>query len=186
MSLKIIETVTGKLSPRDRRALRVLGVFVAALVVFLFVTNWFGHWVGVRKSLAEVKAEMELINPSETKQDGLLSIVPVFEMPEIEERQKFLFREKFNEQLKKAGIKNEPLQVLAVVKLQGRADYKLLRLKCRGKCQFGQALDLLAVLKENPYLVGIEEFKIECDPKKRQEVEMDLTVSTFVKSKGIL
>ena len=53
MSLKIVETVTGKLSPRDRRALRVLGVFVAALVVFLFVTNWFGHWVGVRKSLAE-------------------------------------------------------------------------------------------------------------------------------------
>ena len=186
MSLKIVETVTGKLSPRDRRALRVFGVFVVALVVFLSVTKWFEHWVGVRKSLAKVKTELELINPSEAKQEGLLSIVPVFEMPEIESKQKFLFREKFNEQLKKAGIKTEPLQALAAVKLPGRADYKLLRLKCRGKCQFGQALDLLAALKENPDLVGIEEFKIECDPKKRQEVEMELTVSTFVKSKGIL
>jgi hypothetical protein len=42
-------------------------------------------------------------------------------------------------------------------------------------------LDLLARLNENPYLIGIEEFKIKVDPKKRHEVEFDLTVSTFAK-----
>ena len=109
--------------------------------------------------------------------------MPVFEMPQVEEKQKFLFREKFNEQLKKAGIKNEPLQALATIKLPEQADYKLLRLKCHGKCGLGQIFDLLAGLKENPYLAGIEEFKIECNPKNRQEIELDLTVSTFVKSK---
>ena len=101
------------------------------------------------------------------------------EMPEKEEVQKFLFRDKFNEQLKKAGIKSEPLQILRAAK-SPVAGYKLLRLKCSAKCKFGQALDLLANLKENPYLVGIEEFKIECDQKKRQDVKLDITVSTFV------
>jgi hypothetical protein len=54
-------------------------------------------------------------------------------------------------------------------------------LKCSAKCRFGQALDLLADLKDNPYLAGIEEFKMECDQKKRQDVKLDITVSTFVK-----
>lgn len=186
MNLDVITRMSEKLSPKDRRALRIFGVFVAVLVVFLFATRWLAHWGGVRKSLAAAETELELINPPEAKQEGLLSIVPVFEMPQIEAKQKFLFREKFNEQLKKAGIKNEPLQVLAAVKLPGRADYKLLRLKCQGKCQFGQVLDFLAALKKNPYLVGIEELEIKCNPKKRQEVELGLTVSTFVKSKGTL
>lgn len=186
MNLSVFTRINEKLGQKDKRALRTLGVFLVALVLFLFSTSWLEHWGGVRQSLADAKAKLELINPSEAKQEGLLSIVPVFEMPEVEAKQKFLFREKFNEQLKKAGIKNEPLQVLSAVKLPGRADYKLLRLKCHGKCQFGQVLDLLATLNENPYLVGIEQFKIECDPKKRQEVEVDLTVSTFVKSKSTL
>ena len=45
-----------------------------------------------------------------------------------------------------------------------------------------QALDLLAKLNENPYLVGIEEFRLKIDPKKRSEVELNITVSTFTKS----
>jgi len=61
------------------------------------------------------------------------------------------------------------------------AGYKLLRLKCSAKCNFRQALDLLARLKENPYLVGIEELKIACDQKNRQDVKLDLMISTFVK-----
>ena len=181
--MKITETMAGKLSPKDKRALKILGVFIVALVVFLSAASWLGHWGQVRKSLAQGRAELEAISPPKAKQEGIISIVPVFEMPQVEEKQKFLFREKFNEQLKKAGIKNEPLQALATIKLPEQADYKLLRLKCHGKCGLGQIFDLLAGLKENPYLAGIEEFKIECNPKNRQEIELDLTVSTFVKSK---
>ena len=65
------------------------------------------------------------------------------------------------------------------------APYRVLRIKCKGKCKFDQLLDFLAALKENPYLVGVEELRIECDskqpPDKRQDIEVDLTVSTFVK-----
>ena len=50
-----------------------------------------------------------------------------------------------------------------------------------------QLLDFLSNLNENPYLVGVEELRIQCDtkepPEKRKdkEIEIDLTVSTFVK-----
>ena len=80
----------------------------------------------------------------------------------------------------KYGINSAPLP------LQSRprsplTGYKQLLLVCKAKCRFSQALDLLARLNENPYLVGIEEFKIKVDPKKRTEVELNLTISTLTK-----
>jgi len=169
-----------KLSEKDIRALKIGGVCVAAILLFVFASMWFDHWSEARASLAQVKAKLDLIDVDKAKQAGLLSIVPVFEMPQKEETQKFLFRNKLNEQLKKVGINSKPLQVLPGGKSR-QAGYQLLRLKCSAKCRFAQVLDLLAGLNENPYLVGVEELRIRCDPKKPQEVELDLTVSTFVK-----
>ncbi|MHC4464726.1 MAG: hypothetical protein ACYS9C_07535 [Planctomycetota bacterium] len=169
-----------KLSQKDIRALKIGGVGAAAIVVFLFASSWLGHWAEARESLAELNDKLELLDVGKAKQAGLMSIVPVFEMPEKEETQMFLFRDKLNEQLKKAGISSKPLQVVSTGK-SSQAGYKLLRLKCSAKCRFGQVLDLLASLKENPYLVGIEEMRIKCDPKKPQEVDLDLTVSTFLR-----
>ena len=64
-------------------------------------------------------------------------------------------------------------------KNQPGLDVKLLQLQCRAKCQMPQALDLLAVLEENPHYVAIEELKLECGPQNRQEMEITLAVSTF-------
>ena len=169
-----------RLNEKEKRTLKFGAVCAVAIVGFALATEWLGHWKKVRSSRAGIENKLEEINVSDAKRAGLISIVPAFEMPEKEETQKFLFRDKFNDQLKKARIKTEPLQVLPAIK-SPVAGYKLLRLKCSAKCSFGQALDLLARLKENPYLVGIEELKIECNQKKRQEVKLDLTVSTFVK-----
>ncbi len=169
-----------KFSQRDIRILKIGAVCVAAILVFWLATKGFDRWKEARTSLAEVKNKLELIDVDKNKRDGLTKIVPKFEMPQKEETQRFLFRDKLNEQLKKAGIKNQPLQVASIGK-SGQAGYRLLRLKCSAKCRFAQVLDLLANLKDNPYLVGIEELRIRCDKKKPQEVDMDLTVSTFVK-----
>jgi hypothetical protein len=168
-----------RLSKRDKRAL-VIGGICAAAIIFIFVLKIPERWAQARKSLASVRAKLKAIDAEQAKRAGLMSIVPAFEMPQVEEKQTFLFRDKLNEQLKKAGVNSKPLQVLPVAKAR-QSGYKLLRLKCSGKCNFEQALDLLAGLNENPYLVGIEEFKIKCDPKNRQAVELDFTVSTFVK-----
>ncbi len=169
-----------KLSQKDIRILKIGAVCVAAILVFVFASELLGRWAEARASLAEVKNKLELIDVDKAKRSGLLSIVPVFEMPEKEETQRFLFRDKLNEQLKKAGIKNQPLQVASIGK-SGQAGYRLLRLKCSAKCRFTQVLDLLANLKDNPYLVGVEELRIRIDKKKPQDVDLDLTVSTFVK-----
>ena len=104
----------------------------------------------------------------------------------MEDKQKFLFRDKLHEQLKKAGITTDPLQFLPVRKPRG-VPYRVLKIKCKGKCKLEQLLDFLANLKENPYCVGVEELRIQCDtkepPEKRKDkqIEIDLTVSTFVK-----
>lgn len=171
-----------KLSQKDIRALKIGAVAVIVVFLIAFAMTWFEHWLKVRKELTGRQVTLKTINPTETKNIGLLSTVPVFEMPQFEKEQKFLFRDKLKEHLKKIGIKTKPLQILATKKSSAPAGYKLLLLKCTAdKCKFDQILDLLAVLKENPYLVGIEELKIKCDPKKREEFKLDLTVSTFVK-----
>jgi len=170
-----------KLSQRDKRALKIGVIGAAVILAFTFGTRWVGHWSEVRESIAAKKATLKSVRVDKDERERLMSIVPVFETPQDEEKQKFLFREKFYEQLKKVGFKGEPIRVLRTKKTQAGTGYRLLGLQTRGKCNFEQILDLLTNLNENPYLVGIEEMRMECDPKKRQEFKLDLTVSTFVK-----
>ena len=172
-----------KLNQKDIRALKI-GVVGAALIL-LFVFGSAGHerWTKAKANGAVLRSKLDIINVDKAKRAGLMSVVPVFEMPQVEEEQKFLFRDKLTEQLKKAGIRNRPLQVQAGRK-SSQSGYKLLLVKCNATCRFEQVLDFLAGLNENPYLVGIEELKIKCDPKKQGEVELDFTASTFAKQEG--
>ncbi len=168
-----------KLSQRDIRMLKIGAVCVVAIPVFWIAFKLYDRRAEARASLAELNNKLELIDVDKAKRSGLMSIVPKFEMPQKEEAQRFLFRDKLDEQLKKAGIKST-LQVVSTAK-SGQAGYKLLRMKCSGKCRLTQVLDLLANLKDNPYLVSVEELRIRCDKKNSQQVDMDLTVSTFIK-----
>ena len=169
-----------KLRQKDIRALKMGAVGIVVIFVFVFASEFVDRWAQARNSLDEMNGKLDLIDVDKAKRAGLMSIVPVFEMPQDEQTQRFLFRDKLTEQLKKVKINNKPLQEITGGK-SPQAGYKLLRMKCSAKCRFGQVLDLLANLKDNPYLVGIEELRIKCDAKKPQEVEMDLTVSTFIK-----
>jgi hypothetical protein len=172
--------MTKKLSQRDIRTLKIGGICAAAIMVFWAGSEIHGRWKKARESTAMLKDKLELIDVNKAKQSGLMSIVPKFEMPIEEEEQKFLFVDKLTEQFKKAGIKNQPLEVASKSKTK-QDGYQLLRLKCSASCRLTQVLDFLADLKDNPYLVGIEELRIRMDKKKPQQVDIDLTVSTFVK-----
>jgi hypothetical protein len=169
-----------KLSQKDIRAIKIGVIGAAVILVFVFVSNWVNHWRQARSSLDVLQEKLELIDVDKARRAGLMSIVPVFEMPKSEEEQRFLFRDKLAEQLRQARINSEPLQEVSAGK-SPYAGYKLLCLKCNAKCRFDQVLDLLANLKENPYLVGVEEMRLKTDQKNPQEVELTLTVSTFVK-----
>ena len=169
-----------KLSQKDIRTLKLGAVCVAGILIFLVGSKVHNRLKKAQTSTALLNSKLELIDVDKAKQSGLMSIVPKFEMPIEEEDQKFLFVDKLTEQFKKAGIKNQPLRVASKTKSK-QDGYQLLRMKCSATCRLTQALDLLANLKDNPYLVGIEELRLRIDKKKPQEVAMDLTVSTFVK-----
>ncbi len=169
-----------QLSPKDIRTLKLGAVCVAGIIIFLVGSEVHGRLKTAQESTDILNKKLELIDVDKAKQAGRMSIVPKFEMPIEEEDQKFLFVDKLTKQFKKAGIKNQPLEVAS--KTTSKKDgYQLLRLKCSATCRLTQALDFLANLKDNPYLVGIEELRLRIDKKKPQEVAMDLTVSTFVK-----
>lgn len=169
-----------KLSQKDIRTLKLGALGIAGILIFLVGSKVFDRLKKAQASTAILNNKLELIDVDKAKQSGLMSIVPKFEMPIEEEDQKFLFVDKLTEQFKKAGITNQPLQVAS--KTTSKKDgYKLLRLKCSATCRLTHALDFLANLKDNPYLVGIEELRLRIDKNKPQEVAMDLTVSTFVK-----
>ncbi|UCD56045.1 MAG: hypothetical protein JSV16_09335 [Candidatus Hydrogenedentota bacterium] len=171
-----------KLSKRDKRALKVGAVCIVGILAFTFGTRWVGHWSQVRKSIANNEAKLHNVERDKALLKISMSRVPVFEDPNDEEEQKIFFRDKFHEQLKQSGFKFEqPIRVIRAKKAREGIPYKLMGLQTRGKCGFDQLLELFTKLYENPYLVGIDEMRMECDPKNRREFKLDLAVSTFVK-----
>jgi hypothetical protein len=177
-----------KLNEREKRMLLIGGVALAAILIFTYGTKGVDRWSRSRSSLAAAQRKLSEVETDQEKLAGLLALVPVFETPQVLEKQTSLFREKFYEQLKKAGINSEPPQPALGKKINiGGAMYQVVKIKCKGKGKLDQLLDLLGNLKENPYLVGVEELQIRCDTKdaaekrKDKDVDIDLVVSTFVK-----
>jgi hypothetical protein len=175
-----------KLSEPDKRTLKLGGMGVVLILAYAFVIGpWVNDWILTRSSLKAERTRLDSIVPASggpaAKQAGLVSVVPKLEMPEAESVQGPLFRGKFNEQLKKAGVNVTSLQFLQSAGSKQASGYKSLRLQCRGKGKFAQVLDLLAGLNDNPYLVGVEELQLKCNQKDRDQMDIVLTISTFVK-----
>ena len=174
-----------QLTERDKRTLKIGAVCVVAMVMAVYMPRWLNHWRDVRLSIHV--AEMLLQDVAEVtgpKHAALLAIVPTFKMPEAPEKQKYLFRDRMRAIIKKSGIKAEPLQLESKAKRRG-SSYQRQLLHLKGKCKFGQLLDFLVSLKTNPYFVGIEALKIDCDPKKppknRGDIDIELVLSTYAK-----
>lgn len=178
-----------KLSQRDKRALIFLTVAAAVILAYVYVGPWFKDWRDTKSTLQAKQDQLKVIAPAvddesaRAAHEKLAQVVPVFEMPLREKTQMPLFRDKFSDQLKKAGIQVKTLQPIgskSAKRVPGHK-VKLLKFQCRGKCSLNQVLDLLAGLNSNPYLAGIEEISLKCDPKDRRKMDLVLTVSTFVK-----
>ncbi|NQV31912.1 MAG: hypothetical protein HQ515_04415 [Phycisphaeraceae bacterium] len=174
-----------KLTDRDKRTLllgAVCSVFILGLV---YVPELIGHWREVRSEIFTMERTLQQIqNPKDAKQLFLDTQVPVYKMPTTADAQAFLFRDKLAEQIKKAGLKEVPLQTEFSTKKQV-GGYQPLYLSYAGKCSFDKLLKLLVDLKTNPYYVGIEALRIDADPKKpaegRKEMTIELTLTTLAK-----
>ena len=186
-----------QLTDRDKRTLKLGGVCALGILAFVYMPQWTAHWRKVRSEIKTMETTLdEVRNPRNAKQAGLNALVPVFQMPADQESQTFLFRDKFNEQVKSSGLNEEPIQfdvskksIRMKVPQESRFTELIpLSLSYKSKCRFDKLLDLLVALKGNPYCVGIESLKLECDPKKpsqdRGDLDIELTVSTFAEKKA--
>lgn len=176
------------LADRDKRALTAGAIVVAVVIAYMFIiAPWLDDWRATRSALAGYKQKLQMMGVgadsiSKAKQQALMRIVPIVESPKPEEAQRILFRDKFSEQLKKAGIVlNSSPSFDSSAKFQKDLGMKVLKVTCKTKCKFDQVLNLLANLNDNPYIIGIEQLRLQCDEKNRQDLEMTLTVSASVR-----
>lgn len=174
-----------KLTDKDKRTLWLGAVASAVILGLVYVPKLTGHWRKMRSEIHAMESILlQIQNPKDGKQMFLDGQVPVYKMPTTADAQAFLFRDKLTEQIKKAGLKEVPLQTEFSKKRQS-GGYQPLYVSYAGVCSFDKLLKLLVDLKTNPYYVGIEALKIEADPKKpaagRQEMTIELTLTTLAK-----
>lgn len=175
-----------KLTQKDRNTIKMGTLVVAVILAYAGLNSLLKEYSKTSKALDAARAKFNSVLPAADgslnhKQAGLYKIVPVFEIPEKEDIPGSNFQKKFIEQLKKAGVKFTVLNLLTMSSKTNAGGFKTRDIHCKGKCTFGQAMDLVALLYENPWFVGIKEFKVECNPKKRSEMDLTITVSTFIK-----
>lgn len=174
-------------SERDRRAIRFGGCAVVLILLYWIIgLPLVEDWSRVRNELQKYNSTLDSINGSragsEAKIIGLCQTVPFAELPQGEDVQRKLFWDKTYDQLKTAGIAvSTGPSYVSSAKKKAAGGLDTLQLKFAGTCQYEQFVKFLARLNENPYLVGIEELSIKSDEKQPNQVNIDMTVTTFVK-----
>ena len=105
-----------KLNAREKRILLLGAASAVVILVLTYGSSGYDRWSEARAALASAKRRIADVETDKSRQAALAAMVPVCETPEVEDKQKFLFRDRLHEQLKKAGINTEPLQFLPVRK----------------------------------------------------------------------
>ena len=175
-----------KISKSDRRVIIVTAVIAAVILMYQYILGpWFDAWEKVEMETQRQIARLEKIDMrsavAKAKFIAMQKIVPVCVIPLKEDKQRILFQEKLHAQMKSVGIKQPTRSVFGGKgkTIPGSA-YKLVKLQVKCVCKITQAMDLLAVLPENPYLVAVEEFQLSVNQSSRANVNLTFTVSTYV------
>jgi hypothetical protein len=173
-------TMGYRLSEHDRKVLTYGATAAAIMVVYAYgISPWVADWQKTRAMTAANVRTIESLAGSTGRRTNQASIVPVMEMPVATEKQQHLFKTKFNEQLIAAGIQAKSVQYVSTGKTPNETGFTVSKLKCDGKSNMAQVAKLLASLPENPYFLGVDELRLSCDPKTRQDITLSITVSTF-------
>jgi len=174
------------LNEKDKRTIKLGGIGAAALIVLIFGAQGYSNWSNKKTDYSIKSRNLESLNITETAHARMLSAVPNFVMPKDEQTQKTDFRDSLSTLFDELGIRTaDPLQEVAASKSKPLSGYGLLCLRTKGTCRFEQILNLLAALKNNPYLVGVEEFNFQCDPQNPQQVTFSIELSTLTYNKRV-
>jgi hypothetical protein len=173
-----------KMNEKDKKTIRMGGIGAVVVVVLFIAVQGYGNW---NKKTTEYKTmvnQLKTLNVADSARNRALEIVPVFLMPKDEQTQKTLFRNSLEQLFEQLQINTEPWQEVATSKSPIMTGYGALRLRTSGSCRFEQILRLLAELRQNPYLVGIEELHFECNPQNPQQTEFSIQLSTITSSQS--
>ena len=172
-----------KLSEKDKKTLKMGGIGAVVVIVLVFGTQGYSNWNRKKTEYNALDTKLKSLNVTDSARERLMYSVPIFQMPKDEQTQKTDFRSYLDKQFDGLGIVTSPWQETPT-KTSLLAGYELLCLNSKGSCRFEQILYLLADLKTNPYLAGIEALHIECDPQNPQQATFDITLSTFTSKRG--
>jgi len=178
--------ILDKLSEKDRKTLKVGSLLVAMIIAAGTLNILWDNYSQTNDKLKAARLKLQSVTPGETgkpthKQAGPYKIVPVFEIPKKEDIPGETFRKEFMSKLGKLRIKYTVLNLMPMSNKKNSCGFRKRNIQCKGKCTFQQAMGLVAALYENPWFVGIEEFKIARAPKTPGQVEFTIMVSTFIK-----
>lgn len=170
-------------SPRDKRAIVVTCVAMVVILFYVVVYDpWMADWDRVSAEIKSKESVAKLLDATSTKAKQRFAsfneMIPAYAPPEKVETQRLLFEGKLVEQFKKAGLKPISM-VFSTPKYVSAIGYYKLSFQMKCQCKFKQVFDLLATLRENPYLVGIEALDIKLDSKDRSKVDFTLKLSTY-------
>ncbi|MBW8016819.1 MAG: hypothetical protein FVQ82_11580 [Planctomycetes bacterium] len=178
--------IFNKLSEKDQKTIKVGALLMAIILACGSMNILLKEYSKMDKELSDARGILKSVTPKDdgkltVKQAGLYKTVPVFKAPEKEAIPGENFQKMFMEQLKGLKIKYTVLNLMPMSNKENACGFKTRNIHCKGKCSFAQAVDLVAKLYENPWFVGIEEFKIDCNPKNRRQMDLAITVSTYIK-----
>jgi hypothetical protein len=175
------------LTERDGKFLRYGAIAAGVILAHSFIVSPFlDSWSQIRDDIRTQRQKIATLagknDPqSELQKAALFSIVPVVVSPESENLHRIHFQKRIYTQVSSVGVRVKSVQFITGDKYRPDVGFKQQKLQVRGTCNFGQLLDLLAILYQNPLLVGIDDLQITADQKNPQDMELVLTVSTFVK-----
>jgi len=174
-----------QMTERDKRTIKIGAAAATAIIItFTVILPWFEDWKQIR---IELRKQKEMLKPlmegdrHSAKYEGILSCVPVFAEPAEMDKQKTLFRESINKILKQTGIAYTSIRVLPSVGKADSSGCQRLFVQCKARGNYRQLVDFLSKLYSNPYYVAVEELNIKANPQKRGLLDLQITISTYVK-----
>ena len=174
-----------KLNEKDKKTATMGGMAILAFLVLFIVYQGYNTRESKDREYRSIKSNLNILNMSESQYKSLLNAVPIFQMPADEEQQKTNFRNSLDLLFERLQITSDPWVTVVSSKLKPPPGYGVLCLKTstNRECRFQTILNLLAALKQNPYLAGIEEFKITCNEDNPQMANFSIILSTFTNNK---
>lgn len=173
-----------KLKPREKRIMKLLLATACLIIGFQLlepIIQDYQQAKAERLRLQETLDDFLRIQGSDAaRQEAIAQMVPVFEIPAQSEKQSILFRDNINQQLKRAGLKANSIQ-LRQNKSKDTAGYKVWTVECQGQCQYNSIMRFVEEIKKNPYYVAIEKLALKVDSKDRNKMTYYLIVSTYAK-----